>query len=208
MQKVVNKSSNFNKTIKISSETHSRLEVGKTGLGFKSFDEFLFVLASTENLFFIKNNGKTGSNDVETVVKNLHEEMKKHISKQVGRPIAKLSEYEKLYFNRVNFFELEFERVNMKLEAILKVVKGEVDLLNSEEYTEVKKDNLVSDNDYNRIKKMYENEEERSKNLEKENIELINKLKELKNKFQKKSAFIGSKSQYEAVISEEEFNKF
>lgn len=200
------------KQIRIGDATHQELTNAKTVLNVGTFDAVILLLCSKSNLYFVKNYEGNTEEDIRNYIAGLFKNSDKYIQKQIGRPMARFADFEKMYWHRLVHLDTDFENLNFKLDTILRVVKKEIGIQPNDEVEDVqnsieaktKRDNS-EEKELEKQRRMLQLSESTNTELQNKIIELFAQLNFIVPKFKKKDGMFGGKTQYDLSLNEDEY---
>lgn len=203
------------KNVKISETTHSKLKNAKIVFEVVSFDKVIDIICSKSNLYFLKNYNGNNEEDIRNYIAGLFENSNKYFQKQMGRPMARFADFEKMYWHRLVYLDNDFKNLNFKLDTILRVAKKEIGIQPNDEVedfqTSIEQKNLSDRLEAKEIEKqrrMLQLSYSTNTELQDKIRELYTKINIILPKFKKKESLLMGKKQCELTLSQEEYDDF
>lgn len=200
------------KTLKITESTHKKLENAKIIMDVVTFDNVIDLLCSKSNLYFLKNYEGSNEEDIRNYIAGLFKNTDKYIQKQVGRPMARFADFEKMYWHRLVHLDKDFENLNFKLDTILRVAKKEIGIQPNDDVDDFQnsinlkeKADVLEANQLEKHRSMLELSERTNDELQNKIRELISQINFIVPKFKKKDGMFGGKTQFDLTLNEEEY---
>lgn len=201
--------------IRVSEEGRKQLFNAKLVLELSSMDAVIQQVCSDATLSFIKTYGGSNQEDFRNYVTGLHKATEKYIQKQVGRPMARFADFEKMYWHRLVHLDDDFKNLNFKLDTLLRVAKKEIGIQPDDEVEDFQnsieqknKDDIREEKELEKQRRMLQLSESTNTELQNKIIELYSQFNLMNSKFKKKDSMFGGKTQYELILNQEEFENF